>query len=576
MATSRPPEPSENKLESLMSERREKARTLRAGGNDPYRNDVRPSITVAAVRTRYEPTKPPPPAPPVPGAPREKSQITAIDGEVLRIAGRVMAKRGMGKTVFAPVRDVSGELQLFLNVDHLAADDFANVLPQLDIGDIVVAEGAAFWTRTGELSLLVTRLWLATKSLRPLPSKEFTTEQGAEKGGFTDLEQRYRQRYVDMIANPEVRDVFRKRSQIVRGIRAFLDARDYLEVETPMMHPIIGGAAARPFVTHHNALDMKLYMRIAPELYLKRLVVGGFDRVYEINRNFRNEGLSRAHNPEFTMLEFYQAYATYTDLMDLTEQMVGELARDVNGTTSVVWDGVAIELAPPWRRLSIRDAVRDLGGIAEASRVFEDPGFAAETAIASGVPAADVARVLLEGLPPGGNDDHVETVAGFKDAGRRAQLAQSILGRYDSPEQRRVTAGHLGYLVFEATAEAKLVQPTFLTEFPLAVSPLARRSNTDAAFCDRFELFVNGKELANGFSELNDPDDQRSRFQAQIRAKAAGAHETMDYDEDYCRALEVGMPPTAGEGVGIDRLAMLLASQTSIRDVILFPLMRPE
>jgi lysyl-tRNA synthetase class 2 len=576
----RPLDPPETKLDSLMTERREKARALRADGHDPYRNDVGPSTTIAAVRARYEPTRPPPPAAPVPGAPREKSQIAPIDGEALRVAGRVIAKRGMGKTVFAPVRDASGELQLFLNVDHLAADDFAKVLPQLDIGDIVVAEGAAFWTRTGELSILVTRLWLTTKSLRPLPAKEFTTEQGAEKGGFTDLEQRYRQRYVDMIANPEVRDVFRKRSQIVRGIRSFLDARDYLEVETPMMHPIIGGAAARPFITHHNALDIRLYMRIAPELYLKRLVVGGFERVYEINRNFRNEGLSRSHNPEFTMLEFYQAYATYTDLMDLTEQMVGELARDVNGTTSVTWDGVALELAPPWRRLSIRDAVRELGGIAEASRVFEDPAFAAEIAIASGVPAADVARVLLEGLPAGGaatgNAEHAEVVTGFKDAGRRASLAQSILERYDSPEQRRVTAGHLGYLVFEATSESKLVQPTFLTEFPLAVSPLARRSNTDPAFCDRFELFVNGKELANGFSELNDPDDQRSRFQAQMRAKAAGAHETMDYDEDYCRALEVGMPPTAGEGVGIDRLAMLLAGQSSIRDVILFPLMRPE
>jgi lysyl-tRNA synthetase class 2 len=585
-------QPPETKLESLMAERREKARALRASGNDPYRNDIAPGATLAAVRARYAHTQPPPAAPNAPREPKSgessagggggraaggRGQITPVDGELLRVSGRVMAKRGMGKTVFAPIRDTSGELQLFLNVDHLAADDFTAILPQLDLGDIVVAEGPAFWTRTGELSILAKRLWIVTKSLRPLPAKEFTTEGGKDKGGFHDVEQRYRQRYVDMIANPEVQDVFRKRSQIVRGIRAFLDARDYLEVETPMMHTIIGGAAARPFVTHHNALDMKLFMRIAPELYLKRLVVGGFERVYEINRNFRNEGLSRNHNPEFTMLEFYQAYATYTDLMDLTETMIGELARNINGSTRATWDGVELELAAPWQRLSVREAVRTLGHVDEAARVFEDPEFAAELAIARGVPAADVVGVLLEGMAIAGNADHAEVVAGFKnDAGQRPALAKSILERYDSAEQRRVTAGHLGYLVFEATAESQLVQPTFLTEFPLAVSPLARRNDRDGAFCDRFELFVSGKEIANGFSELNDPDDQRSRFQAQVRAKVAGAHETMDYDEDYCRALEVGMPPAAGEGIGIDRLAMLLTGQASIRDVILFPLMRPE
>nr|MDQ3298867.1 lysine--tRNA ligase [Myxococcota bacterium] len=480
-----------------------------------------------------------------------------------------MIKRGMGKTVFAPIRDTTGDLQLYLNVDHLAADDFANVLSQLDAGDIVAAEGPAFWTKRGELSILASRLWILTKSLRPLPDKWH---------GLTDVEQRYRQRYVDLAVSPDVREVFRKRSMITRGIRRFLDERGYLEVETPMMHPIIGGAAAKPFVTHHNALDMRLYMRIAPELYLKRLVVGGFDRVYEINRNFRNEGLSRQHNPEFTMLEFYQAYATYTDLMDLTEAMVGELAMAVNGRTKATWDGVEIELAPPWRRLSIRDAVRELGGIAEATRVFEDPAFAAEIAITHGVPAADVARVMLAGVTSdrGGNLVLADVVAGFKDPARRAALAGSIVERYDSPMQRRITAGHLGYLVFEVTAEKQVVQPTFLTEFPLAVSPLARKNDVDGAFCDRFELYCNGREIANGFSELNDPDDQRSRFAAQMRAKQAGADETMDYDEDYCRALEVGLPPTAGEGIGIDRLAMLLTGQPSIRDVILFPLMRPE
>jgi lysyl-tRNA synthetase class 2 len=465
--------------------------------------------------------------------------------------------------VFVPLRDSTGDLQLYLNVDHLAADDFAHILPQLDAGDIVVAEGPAFWTKRGELSLLVNRLWITTKSLRPLPDKWH---------GMTDVELRYRQRYVDLAVSPEVRDVFRKRSQIVRGIRRFLDARNYLEVETPMMHPIIGGATARPFTTHHNALDIELFLRIAPELYLKRLVVGGFERVYEVNRNFRNEGLSRQHNPEFTMLELYQAYATYTDLIELTETLVGELARDVIGASRVTWDGVEIDLAAPWRRLTIRDAVRDLGGVADASRVFEDPMFAAEAAIAAGVPAVDVLRVLAEPVSASAED----LKAQFKQASERPQVVQGLLERYPSPEARRIAAGHLGYLVFEATAEAKLVQPTFLTEFPVAVSPLARRSDKDGAFCDRFEVFVNGREIANGFSELNDPDDQRARFMAQVRAKAVGAAETMDFDEDYCRALEVGLPPTAGEGIGIDRLVMLLTGQSSIRDVILFPLMRPE
>ncbi len=340
---SSPSEPPEKTLDRIMQERREKGAALRAAGADPYRNDIAPATTLAAVRTRYAATKPEAhdPAAPRSKAPRSAKGIVPIDGELLRVAGRVMVKRGMGKTVFAPIRDTSGDLQLFLNVDHLDAGDFANVLPQLDAGDQDAAEGPAFWTRTGELSILAKRLWIVTKSLRPLPDKWH---------GLSDVELRYRQRYVDLAIDPAVRDVFRKRSAIVRGIRRFLDARRFLEVETPMMHPIIGGAAARPFVTHHNALDMKLYMRIAPELYLKRLVVGGFERVYEINRNFRNEGLSRQHNPEFTMLEFYQAYATYTDLMDLTEEMVGELAREVTGGTKVTWDGTEVELAAPWRR----------------------------------------------------------------------------------------------------------------------------------------------------------------------------------------------------------------------------------
>jgi lysyl-tRNA synthetase class 2 len=553
--------PPEKTLDRIIAERRDKAAALRAHGADPFRNDIGPTISLADVRTKYAATKPEAAAPaPAPG--EKKPGITPIDGESYRVGGRVKAKRGMGKTVFAPIVDASGELQLFLNVDHLDKDDFEHVLANLDAGDHVVAEGPAFWTKTGELSILAKRLWIVTKSLRPLPTQHF---------GLTDVELRYRQRYVDLAISPDVRDVFRKRSQIVRGIRRFLDARSFLEVETPMMHPIVGGAAARPFVTHHNTLDMKLYLRIAPELYLKRLVVGGFERVYEINRNFRNEGLSRQHNPEFTMLEFYQAYARYEDLMDLTETLVGELAREIIGATKVTWDGTEIELAAPWRRLAIRDAVRELGGIAEADRVFDDPVFAATVAREHGVPAADIARVLIEGVHMDVSPD--EAVADFK---QRPQLAAELVAQYPDDLTKRIRAGHLGYLLFEATAEAKLVQPTFLTQFPLAVSPLARKNDRDPVFCDRFELFVNGKEIANGFSELNDPDDQRARFLAQVRAKQAGADETMDYDEDYCRALELGMPPTAGEGIGIDRLVMLLTGQSSIRDVLLFPLMRPE
>ena len=571
-------------LERIIGERRDKAERLRASGRNPFTNQWKPSNGIADVRARYEPTRPPPPTPEeiaankaaaaaakaakaAGAAPAAEADagIHPIDNETIRVAGRVLAKRGFGKTVFAPIRDGSADIQLYLNVDAMDGDDFANVMPELDAGDFVGAEGTAFWTKRGELSILVSRLTILTKSLRPLPDKWH---------GLSDIELRYRQRYVDLAISPDVRAVFQKRSRIVRGIRSYLDERGFLEVETPMMHPIVGGAAARPFVTHHNALDMKLFMRIAPELYLKRLVVGGMERVYEINRNFRNEGLSRRHNPEFTMLEFYWAYATFVDLMDLTENMVRELSLAVNGTTTVTWDGVEVDLGKPWQRLSVKNAVGTLGKVADVDRVFNEPGFAAETAIAHGVPAADVLRALLEGAAD--YNHTAETLPKFKDPSQRAGIIAAIVKCYADVEAGRIRAGHLGYLLFEKTAEDKLVQPTFLTDFPVAVSPLARKREDDPAFCDRFELFVCGKEIANGFSELNDPDDQRSRFAAQMRAKAAGADETMDYDEDYCRALEIGMPPTAGEGIGIDRLAMLLTGQSSIRDVILFPLMRPE
>ncbi|HEY0251188.1 MAG TPA: amino acid--tRNA ligase-related protein, partial [Kofleriaceae bacterium] len=495
-----PAPPPESTLERIIQVRREKGQALREAGSDPYRNDIRPTISIAALRARYEPTKPAPvekPAEkPAPGEKKPPAEITAIDGEHLRVGGRVMVKRGSGKMVFAPIRDSSADVQLYLNVDHLEPNDFTNVLSNLDAGDQVVAEGPAFWTQRGELSILAKRLWVVTKSLRPLPDKWH---------GLSDVEARYRQRYVDLAIDPDVRTVFRKRSQIVTGIRTFLDRRNFLEVETPMMHPIVGGAAARPFITHHNALDMKLFMRIAPELYLKRLVVGGFDRVYEINRNFRNEGLSRRHNPEFTMLEFYQAYATYHDLMDLTEELISSLSQEINGTTKVTWDGHEVELAAPWQRLSVLEAVKTLGGIADADQVFADPAHAAKVAAAHGVPAADIARVLLEGVPMAQRTGTPEeTVAAFK---ANPALASELVARYPDDMERRIRAGHLGYLLFEAVAEDKLIQPTFLTQFPLAVSPLARRNDKDPAFCDRFELFVCGKEIANGFSELNDPDD---------------------------------------------------------------------
>jgi lysyl-tRNA synthetase, class II len=566
----------EGTLARIMAERREKVARARAGGRNPYRNDIGPTHSAAEIRRRYEPTRPPSVDDDAgrqaaqtddDAGRRPRAGIQPVDGEVVRLVGRAVARRGFGKTVFLPIRDGSGDLQLFLNVDHCDPGDFESVVPDIDVGDVVAGEGQVFWTRRGELSLLVKRVWLVTKALRPLPEKWH---------GLTDVEIRYRQRYLDLAANPEVREVFRKRSRIVSGIRSFLDGRGFLEVETPMMHTVIGGAAARPFSTHHNALDMKLYMRIAPELYLKRLVVGGFERVYEIGRNFRNEGLSRQHNPEFTMLELYQAYATYTDLMALTEELIPDLAREVNdGALVVTWDGVEIDLSPPWRRLSVTDAVLSTGA---SPAVFDEPEAAAEAAIAAGASPDAVLGALLEGLEA----EHAIALGGaaelaprFRRAEERPAICRACVERYLGDE-KRVRAGALAFLIFEEKVEASLVQPTFLTDFPLAVSPLARRKESDPSLVDRFELFVGGRELANAFSELNDPDDQRSRFQAQLRARAQGAAETMDYDEDYCRALELGMPPAAGEGIGIDRLAMLLTGQSSIRDVILFPLMRPE
>jgi lysyl-tRNA synthetase class 2 len=389
----------------------------------------------------------------------------------------------------------------------------------------VAAEGALIRTKTGELTIVASKFVPLTKALRPLPEKWH---------GLTDVEVRYRQRYLDLVSNPEVKQTFLKRNKLVRFIRDFLDARDYVEVETPMMHPLVSGAAARPFITHHNTLDIDLYMRIAPELYLKRLVVGGMERVYEVNRNFRNEGFSTRHNPEFTMLEFYQAYATYEDLMDLTEEMLSEAARAVTGDTKVRYQGHELDFGKGWKRISMTEAIRESVG--------------------------------------GGLSD--------KDMADPERLRHELLKtKHAEAERRAVETMNHGELVgalFEHHVEPTLVHPTFITHFPTAVSPLARRNDANPEITDRFELFVAGREIANAFSELNDPVDQAGRFRAQLDAKQRGQEETMDYDEDYIRALEHGMPPTAGEGIGIDRVAMLFTDAPSIRDVILFPLLKPQ
>ena len=443
----------------------------------------------------------------------------ALDGEGLRVAvaGRIMAKRIMGKAAFVQIQDMTGTLQLFLQANALG--ETYDAFKHWDIGDIVGAQGLVMRTKTGELSVKAETLRLLTKSLRPLPSTWF---------GLSDVEQRYRQRYVDLIVTREAREVFVKRSKIISAIRRWLDERRFQEVETPMMHYIAGGAAAKPFETHHNALDLDLYLRVAPELYLKRLVVGGFERVYEINRNFRNEGVSTRHNPEFTMLELYEAYATYHEVMDLTEGMIRDVAREVMGTDSVEWDGNAIDIGKPFRRWKLEEAVRECNPEISVADCRDREAL-----------AAHCARLKI----------HVKPAYGW---------------------------GKLLLEIFEKTVEADLIQPTFITHYPVEVSPLARESDSEPGITDRFELFVGGKEIANGFSELNDPEDQAARFRAQVEAKEGGDDEAMHYDADYIRALEVGLPPTGGLGVGIDRLVMLLTGSVSIRDVLLFPYMRPE
>ena len=488
----------------LIAERRAKLAALRGQGA-AFPNDFRRADQAGDLQADYA------------DADAWNGDALEADGRRVALAGRMMAKRVMGKAAFAQIQDVSGRIQLFLQRDALG--DAYQAFKGWDVGDIVAAEGTLMRTRTGELSVKATSLRLLSKSLRPLPDKWH---------GLADVEQRYRQRYVDLIVSQESREVFVKRSRIISALRAWLDARAFLEVETPMMHYIAGGAAARPFTTHHNALDLQLYLRVAPELYLKRLVVGGFERVYEINRNFRNEGVSTRHNPEFTMLELYQAYATYEDIMDLTEGMIRDVAQGTIGTTALEWEGNAIDVGPRFRRWKLEDAVREL-----------NPEISPEDCRDRDALAAHCQRLGVRIKPDWG-------------------------------------WGKLLLELFEATVEEGLVQPTFITHYPVEVSPLARESDSEPGITDRFELFIGGKEMANGFSELNDPEEQAARFRAQVEAREGGDEEAMHYDADYIRALEVGLPPTGGLGVGIDRLVMLFTGSASIRDVLLFPYMRPE
>jgi lysyl-tRNA synthetase class 2 len=494
-------EGTEPEVNHLIGERRAKLGRLREHGQ-AFPNDFRRDSTADQLHVAYD-CHPP--------------EWFEAHPTRVKIAGRMMFKRVMGKASFAKLQDRSGLMQVFLQQGPLG--EVYEEFKGWDVGDVLGAEGTLFKTRTGELTVKAERVRLLVKSLRPLPDKWH---------GLADVESRYRQRYVDLIMSEESRDVFVRRSRIIRYLRDFLEALDFLEVETPMMQVIPGGAVAKPFITHHNALDVDMYLRVAPELYLKRLVVGGFERVYELNRNFRNEGLSTRHNPEFTMLELYQAYADYRDLMDLVERMFQGLADTLLGTRRVPYQGDTYDFGSAFRRVTVEDLV-----------VHFNPG---------------IERARL----------------------REVDYLREVCGRIGAKPGQSDGAGKLQIEIFEKTAEDKLLQPTFVYAYPAEVSPLARRNDSDPFITDRFEFFVGGRELANGFSELNDPEDQAARFREQAARKSSGDEEAMFYDADYIRALEYGLPPTAGLGIGVDRLVMLLTDQPSIRDVLFFPHMRPE
>ncbi|MDR2000241.1 MAG: lysine--tRNA ligase, partial [Zoogloeaceae bacterium] len=449
------------------------------------------------------------------GKPREELEATPI---AVKVAGRVMLRRIMGKASFATIQDLSGRIQLYVTKDSVGEARY-DEFKRWDLGDIVGAVGTLMKTRTGELTVQCTEIHLLSKSLRPLPEKFH---------GLADVEQKYRQRYLDLMTNETSRFTFVARSRMIASIRNYMTEHHFLEVETPMMHPIPGGASAKPFTTHHNALDMQLFLRIAPELYLKRLVVGGFEKVFEINRNFRNEGLSPRHNPEFTMMEFYEAYADYKSLMNFTEGLLRQAAREALGTETFNYQGRTLDLSKPFRRLTMVEAIH-----------YHHPGY---------------------------------SLSNLNDAGWLKQKLSDL--KAEAPASAGI--GTLQMLLFEETTEAELWEPTFIIDYPTEVSPLARRSDSNPDVTERFELFIVGREIANGFSELNDPEDQAARFLEQAKAKDAGDEEAMFYDADYIRALEYGLPPTGGCGIGIDRLVMLLTDSPAIRDVILFPQMRKE
>jgi len=481
---------------------KERIKTLRAMGIELFPNDFRAEYTSEDIIARY--------------GDRSTEALAALE-ETVSCAGRIMAIRHFGRAAFILLQDRKGRIQAYLRQDILG-DKLFDLFKRLDAGDFVGVRGRPFRTKTGELTIEVSFIRLLAKSFRPLPEKWH---------GLTDVETRYRQRYLDLIVNPQVKETFYKRNEIIQGIKGFLLQRDFLEVETPMMQPIPGGATARPFKTHHNTLDMDLYLRIAPELYLKRLVIGGMERVFELNRNFRNEGVSTQHNPEFTMLEFYQAYSTYEDLMALIEEMISAVARTVCGSYKITYQGTALDLTPPWPRLTLKQALKQYGKVDEEA--FSDMDAAASRAEEIGV-----------------------------EMNQEQSLAELLVA------------------IFEKIVEPKLIQPTFITEYPVEVSPLARRKASDPTITERFELFIMGREIANGFSELNDPEDQRERFRRQAAQKGAAEDDLSVIDEAFLTALEYGMPPAAGAGIGIDRLVMTLTDSPSIRDVIFFPQMREK